>query len=248
MGAVRGAVGGGEGAKGFKPYKRDAGPYVVEIARYDWPDADRNRKLPVKLYFPKTGPGPFPIVLFTPGFASREDYEFLGRHWASHGYVAVHLQHPGSDQAVLRAPDVKAAAAEAVKPQHGLDRILDVYFALDRLTALDHDAGSPLRDRLNLREVGIAGHSYGAGTTLAVAGQKFPQWDEGRSTFADPRIKAAITMSAPPVKPNPPAKLFEMVKTPMLHMTGIRGGGPVDGSQVAERRAVFDSVTNADQY
>ena len=55
----------------------------IAIARYDWHDATRDRDVPVKIYFPKDGAGPFPVVLFSHGLGgSREGYEYLGRHWA----------------------------------------------------------------------------------------------------------------------------------------------------------------------
>src|ERR1700722_18408724 len=75
----------------------------VDFVRHEWRDAKRERTVPVKIYFPKTGEGPFPVIIFSHGLGgSREGYEYLGRYWASHGYVSVHLQHAGSDSAVWR--------------------------------------------------------------------------------------------------------------------------------------------------
>ena len=66
-----------------------------------WQDSRRQRQVPVKIYYPADGAGPFPVIIFSHGLGgSREGYQYLGRHWASHGYVSVHLQHLGSDQAV----------------------------------------------------------------------------------------------------------------------------------------------------
>jgi predicted dienelactone hydrolase len=51
---------------------------------------------------PATGPGPFPVIVFSHGLGgSREGYKYLGRHWASYGYVAVHVEHLGSDTAAF---------------------------------------------------------------------------------------------------------------------------------------------------
>ena len=45
-----------------------------------------------------------PVVLFSHGLGgSREGYGYLGSYWAAHGYVAVHLQHIGSDETMLAA-------------------------------------------------------------------------------------------------------------------------------------------------
>ena len=79
------------------------GPFAVEVASYDWVDKARDREIPAKIYFPKNGQGPFPVIIFSHGLGgSRDGYEYLGRHWASHGYVSVHLQHKGSDTAVWK--------------------------------------------------------------------------------------------------------------------------------------------------
>src|SRR6185369_13262736 len=89
------------------PYKQDAGPFAVAVTRYDWVDAARNnRPVPVKIYAPEKGAGPFPVIVFSHGLGgSREAYEYLGRHWASHGYVVAHVQHEGSDDQVWKGKE-----------------------------------------------------------------------------------------------------------------------------------------------
>src|ERR1043166_7563974 len=73
----------------------------VATAKFDWLDTKRERTVPVKIYYPSTGNGPFPIIIFSHGLGgSRDGYEYLGRYWTSHGYVSVHVQHIGSDDAV----------------------------------------------------------------------------------------------------------------------------------------------------
>ena len=55
---------------------------------------------PIRVYLPAAGT-PAPVVLFSHGLGgSREGNAFMGRHWAQRGYVAVFLQHPGSDDGV----------------------------------------------------------------------------------------------------------------------------------------------------
>ena len=63
-------------------------------------DAKRKRDIPLRIYLPP-GKSPTPVVLFSHGLGgSREGCVYLGRHWAARGYVAVFLQHPGSDTSV----------------------------------------------------------------------------------------------------------------------------------------------------
>src|SRR5438270_631022 len=154
-------------------YKKSAGPYAVEVARYDWFDKKRERKVPVKIYFPTTGDGPFPVVVFSHGLGgSREGYEYLGRHWASHGYVSVHVQHLGSDNAVWenKAPGeiMENMRASAANLQNATNRPPDVSFAIDQMEKMNREEG-PFKKRLDLGRIGVAGHSFGAFTTLAIA-------------------------------------------------------------------------------
>ena len=52
---------------------------------------------------PATNAAPCPVIIFSHGLGgSRDGYEYLGRHWASHGYVSVHSTHIGSDTSALK--------------------------------------------------------------------------------------------------------------------------------------------------
>ena len=42
-------------------------PLAVEVNKYDWRDASRDRDVPVKFYYPQFGSGPFPVIIFSPG-------------------------------------------------------------------------------------------------------------------------------------------------------------------------------------
>src|SRR5437879_2469655 len=82
-------------------YNKAAGPHEVAATKFDWKDDRRSREVPVKVYAPRSDKGPFPVIVFSHGLGgTRDGYEYLGRHWASHGYVCVHLQHHGSDDSV----------------------------------------------------------------------------------------------------------------------------------------------------
>lgn len=229
-------------------YEHGAGSYAVATVSYDWVDSARNRKVPVKIYYPEKGQGPFPVIVFSHGLGgSRDGYEYLGRHWASHGYVSVHPQHLGSDDAVWReskepARDLARAAAE---PGNAVARPKDVSFVLDRVTALNRDV-TPLKGRLDLRAIGMAGHSFGAWTTLAVAGQRMGPLQ--RSSLADPRVKAAIEMSAPVPHNTDFDRAYGKINMPILHMTGTLDDSPIGDTKAAERRVPFDHIHASDQY
>ena len=78
----------------------------MAVTRFDWVDTARQRHVPVKIYLPEKGAGPFPVIVFSHGLGgSREAYEYLGRHWASYGYVIAHIQHEGSDDQVWKGQE-----------------------------------------------------------------------------------------------------------------------------------------------
>ena len=110
--------------------------------------------------------------------------------------------------------------------------------ALSRQTS---EAGrNPLRGLVNETEIGMAGHSFGAWTTLALVGQKNP----AGVSFSDPRIKAAIAMSAPvPGGAAQAAGQFTGIAVPVFHMTGTRDDSPIGETKAADRRIPFDQST-----
>lgn len=238
-------------AASAQPYKKSAGPHPVEVLDVDWTDTARNRVAPARIYYPKDARDPCPVIVFSHGLGgSREGYEYLGRHWAGYGYVSVHLQHKGSDTEVWKGNErpMEAMRQSAADPQNAINRPLDVRFALDQLTRMNGEAG-PLKGLLDMDRVGMAGHSFGAYTTLAVAGEVFFTRAGRAAALAEPRIKAAIPMSAP--APRDRARLdeaFAQITIPCLHMTGTLDDSPIGDTKAAERRIPFDHIRGADQY
>jgi predicted dienelactone hydrolase len=235
------------------PYKPGPGPHAVAKAHYDWTDEARKRAVPVTIYSPKGGEGPFPVIVFSHGLGgSRDGYEYLGRYWASYGYVVVHLQHLGSDSAIWQGKEKEeigpALRRALANPRSALDRPADVRFVLDKLTALNRDEPG-LRGRLDLDRAGIAGHSFGAWTTLMIAGQVAVGPTGRELSAADPRFKAAVSMSAPaPRRKEQIPLVFRNIKIPCFHMTGTRDDSPVGDTAAPERRIPYDNIRGADQY
>ena len=88
------------------PYVPAETPGSYRVAEWtgEWRDASRDRTIPVRIYYPAQGSGPFPVIVFSHGLGgSRDGYRYLGERWASRGYVSVHLQHPGSDKELLKS-------------------------------------------------------------------------------------------------------------------------------------------------
>jgi predicted dienelactone hydrolase len=224
---------------------RTAGPFIVETLDLEWRDTRREREVPAKLYFPKNATNPCPVIVFSHGLGgTRNNYEYLGQHWASHGYVVAHVQHHGSDDAAWRgAARPGEMMRAAMNVENSMNRPIDVSFVLDQLTDFNGQDGV-LRKRMDLKRVGVAGHSFGAFTTMAIAGQKFGP--TGRS-FADPRVKAAIAMSTP-VPRRAPEQNYADITIPVFHFTGTADESPLNDTEATERRVPFDSIQNAMQF
>ncbi len=232
------------------------GPFSVASVLYDWQDAARDKRVvPVKIYYPSgtAAKGPFPLIVMSHGLGgTREGYRYLGTWWAAHGYIVVHPQHAGSDDAVWRGKTqaMKEMQGAAASLSNAINRPRDISFVIDRMLALDKDAESPFKGKVDAGRIGVAGHSFGAYTALAAAGERFPVPGSPDQNLADPRVKAALPMSAPvsaKAKRNP-AAAFGPIAVPCLHMTGTRDDSPIGNSKAADRRIPFDNMSKADNY
>jgi dienelactone hydrolase len=211
-------------------------------------DQKRSRDIPVRVYLPKEKT-PAPVVLFSHGLGgSREGSAFLGSHWAARGYVAVFLQHPGSDDSVWKdkPPAQRMAAMRAAADlENFLFRVDDVRAVLDQLDGWNKTAGNPLAGRLDLKRIGMSGHSFGAVTTQAVSGQRFARG----AAMTDARIKAAVIMSPSGVRRGGDRTFaFGGVKIPWMLLTGTKDTAPIGDADVASRLSVFPALPPGGKY
>jgi dienelactone hydrolase len=199
------------------------GKYSVAVLEGEWRDARRNRNVPWLIRYPLGVTGPVPVVIFSHGLGgSRRGAAYYADHLASHGYVVVMVQHPGSDVAIWQSvrPDlgnVDRAALNRVTadPMVTIQRFLDIPFALDQLTAMTAAPG-PLQGLLDMSRIGMSGHSFGAVTTQAMAGQVYPN---GRS-MPEPRFTAFLAMSPSGSRDGADERAFGGVIRPFMSLTG----------------------------
>ncbi|MDE1170984.1 MAG: hypothetical protein PW734_07230 [Verrucomicrobium sp.] len=216
---------------------------AVTFTDLTWHDAARDRDVPVRIYAPGSQAGPLPVLFFSHGLGgSREGYAYLGRYWAAHGYLSVHVQHLGSDAALLHSPlELKAAMAN---PKNYIDRPRDISFAIDQVAALNAAPG-PWQGRFDLSRIGAAGHSFGAYTTMALAGETFASHrNPALDHVADPRVKAVVAMSLPHID----GQQFSGIHQPAFHFTGTEDRGRLREEDPKDRRAVFDGSSGPDTY
>ena len=131
-------------------------------------DPQRNRKFRVVLYKPQRfKPGKTPVVVISHGLASKpEDFDDYGKHLASYGYFVALPQHPGSDQQQTQDL-IDGFSRKVFELNEFIDRPADISYVLDYL---EQQNRTVYGERLNLREVGVVGHSFGGYGALAVAG------------------------------------------------------------------------------
>ncbi|HEY4284010.1 MAG TPA: dienelactone hydrolase [Chthoniobacterales bacterium] len=222
----------------------DSEPRELEVTVH----APDGRDLPLRVYLPESTT-PAPVVLFSHGLGgSRNGNAFLGRHWAEHGYVAVFVQHPGSDTAVwenMPVAERKNSLQDAASLENFMRRVHDVHAVLDALTKWNSESGNSLAGRLDLQKIGMSGHSFGAVTTEAVSGENFPTLG---TTLTDSRIRAAIAFSPSAPRRGTPEQAFGSVKIPWLLMTGTKDNSPIGSVDATARLRVYPALRGAPKY
>ena len=221
-----------------------------QITDFTWTDASRQRDVLAKLYLPAQPAGqasgqPVPLVVFSHGIGgSRDGYTYIGKYLAANGIAALHLQHAGSDRNIWFGNPLAMVSRlqTAAKESEAIDRAKDVSFALDQVLA-----DAVLSPRIDASRIAAAGHSYGANTTLLVAGARVQR--EGRTLdYTDARIKAAVIISAPPFYgEGNPQSILGGVSIPTLHITAtgdeIKIPGYYSGAQ--DRVTVYEAIGSA---
>lgn len=199
----------------------ERGPYAVGSHEFTFVDDTRStpahgsnpgssvRSLLTLVWYPATTDGvdaapstagPFPVVLYSHGFASnRSENVNLGAFLASHGYVVVAPRFPSSSIDTEGGP---TGIDIAEQPR-------DLSFLLDRVIALSANADPNLAGTVDANRVAAVGLSFGGLTTLLVT---------YHATLRDPRIDVAVGL-APVSSPMLPS-FYETTTTPILVMHG----------------------------
>jgi predicted dienelactone hydrolase len=211
-------------------------------------DVERNCEIPLLIYLPERQ-APAPVILFSHGLGgSRYGNAHMGQHWAKRGYVAVFLQHAGSDDAIWQDKsklERLIAMKRAASGKNLMLRAQDVHAVIDQLGAWNKLSSHPLLNRLEMQHLGMSGHSFGAMTTQAVSGQKL-----GRNlSFNDNRIAAAMAFSpSKPRKGMSSAEAFGDVSIPWMLMTGTNDDAPIGNADAKSRLEVYPALPAGGKY
>jgi predicted dienelactone hydrolase len=208
------------------------------------------RPVPVRVRLP-SGTGPYPVILFSHGLGgSVEAGTRWATAWAEAGFAVVHIQHPGSDASLwrgLKGQDALAALRKGMDAKQFIARVEDVKHVLDAV-------GTPVAigecslSELDRARIGIAGHSFGAQTVQALAGQQF-RTPAGLISVGDPRIRAAIAFSPAPARAEPDASAFGRITMPFLSVTGTRDEVPgISDVSPQDRTRPFQAMPPGQKY
>jgi predicted dienelactone hydrolase len=179
----------------------------------------------------KVAAGRYPVVVFSHGATgSGLTSAFVTETLARHGFIVAAVDHTDEVYLVRIVNDPALAKQQgvAVKALAYAAKVRNEYLGDDALkyrsklsyrpaqirATIDLLLGrsSPFAGHVNADKVGVMGHSFGAWTTMVVAG--------GIKKYADPRVDAAVTLSAPVNGTVFSPQEVEGIKTPMMMMFG----------------------------
>ncbi len=226
-------------------------------------DPARGRKVLTRVYAPAE-PGRYPAIIFSHGFSSDLGaFANTARRWAEHGFVVLHPTHADS----LVYPDASVDPHEAAITRRiiagrttGVDaetrrafvRVLDNPFYLEqrladvaflkRCLCGDGSLDERVVARTDDRRLGMAGHSYGAYTTLVIAGAKL---ERDSVALADPSLngfKAAIAISGQGAgRMSFANRSFASINMPLFMITGTNDTGAAGETPAWRQQAFRDS-------
>ncbi len=140
-----------------------SGSYPVKLQTEILKDASRQRQFTVDFYVPQGVLKPAPAIVLSHGLGSdRQHFAAISKHLASHGFVAVTVEHPGSNTQKLQKL-FKGLSKEVFDVSEFIDRPKDVSYILD-------DLERRFAGVVNVQQAGVIGHSFGGYTALALAG------------------------------------------------------------------------------
>ncbi|TWU54330.1 Alpha/beta hydrolase family protein [Rubripirellula tenax] len=232
---------------------------TTEIELLELADVARSgRIVPMKLHVP-VGAGPFPVVIVSHGAGGNLNSNFAqAHHLATHGYLAVCLEHLGSNTEQAAAGGLRVGKTIAAMTRNAgevLGRPKDVSFAIDQLTRLDTTHPS-LQGKSDVNRIGMMGHSFGAYTTLAVCGARpaldwlDPKVGSGQGLgpdLSDKRVLCGVALS--PQGPGEPFFLESSYRSIAVPLLGISGSlDKQQGFVPIHRKHSFQYWPSGDRY
>jgi predicted dienelactone hydrolase len=217
------------------------GPHkVLTLPNVKLVDADLGYTLGMVVHLPE-GDRPAPVIIFSHGLGgSGAAYAQLLEHWASHGYVCIAPTH--GDSQLLRP------AGERLDMSGWAQRVHDMRLIIASLNPLQ-ELYPPLRDRIDISRVGIAGHSFGAYTAQLVGGATIDiRGGEKARSFADHRPSAVLLLSPQGTDQQGLTRdSWKQFTKPLMVMTGSEDRG-IRGQSAQWRLEPFTLAPEGEKY
>ncbi len=234
----------------------EQGPHKVLIIRDKLIDSAReDRPVKLKLYYPADDNlTNLPVIFWSHGLGGGVDgASFLSRFLASYGFIVIHLQHLGTDTSLWEGKE--GHPWDIIRDTHisrdvTLNRYKDVPFVLDNLSNWVK-AQDVIKDKIDITNLGMSGHSFGALTTQVMAGMTFPNSDNQLQSFKEDRFKAGILYSPGSIEhlgDFSPDEVYPTIDIPLLHMTGTDDGSPISDLGYEIRLEAYKNTHLADKY
>lgn len=217
------------------------------VANITLKDDRRNREVPVRVSYPLEQ-GSFPVIIFSHGTGgSKESFSYLSSFWTSYGYICIHPTHAGSDFSVLQKIGLQALLERTNEPQSWLERPQDISFLIDSLEELEQQIPQ-IRGKINPSFIGVAGHSYGAYTTMLVAGATIMMpWGEEVSC-RDDRTCGFLAISPPGTnRQGLNEGSWDKIDTSMMTVSGSKDQG-WEGEPASWRMEAFKYMPPGEKF
>ena len=240
-----------------KLYRLEQGPYEFEaVETFNLEVPSRVKTLPLRITYP-VEKKKFPLIVWCHGaMGSKNNYQPLVEYWASHGYVVI---QPTFGDSISMMSDEEKKKVKSIllllnSPRvigQWDDRAQDVTFLVDSLGLLENRIPG-LEGKIDHKKLAIAGHSFGAHTTMLICGLELFNPLVGESAnFTDDRFSAAVMISPQGLGKTITKNSYEKMEIPSLMITGDNDGSPMKGKEQKNgtwRKEAFDLVPPGDKY
>ncbi len=221
---------------------------------YTVQDTAHNRSIPVLVRYPIGPTGPLPMILWSHGGGADLNGKNGNVDWgltlARAGYIVIHMSHVPRTQTELIALYTEFGVPPAQGPDFfvhlEVDRPRDANAVLADLSGIENAAGTP--GRIDRSRIGVAGHSFGAYTTMTVAGGRVELTPVHNDvSFMNPLPKVFMALS-----PQGPGRFgwkddsWREVTRPVLTATGL--GDNTQGEDAPSRLVPFERMPAGRKY
>lgn len=199
-------------------------------------DKSREKDLEMRVSYP-LAPGNYPILVFSHGAGSSKDgYTQLTEYLANNKFICIQPTHDDSIGKLRQknfTANIGTALATTNDQKYWINRARDMVAVLDHLDEIASKLPSGVT--MDKNKIACGGHSFGAFTTLILAGAPVLIPDgispiyKGLTDFGDERFKAFLVLCGQGTGKVglcfPSSDSYGQIKRPMMVMTGSKDKG-----------------------